>query len=258
MDKSSKTLFVIFRREVSSPSLLHQSPSLEAIVRKPARRQDGRLGDELLEFAPPIAERTAAQISCPDPDRIEGDVGGGRYCDVGGRGIVQEMEPADEVRIEHRHFSINDCRPRGKLGHGASDVGEAGRVVLAGPTHQANVAAFLDGDNAPAVHLLLDTHPSRWKGLARAGAIGGNQCQDVEGDTAGQHAPARDGQARGRGRTVRSWSTATWSSVAARGKTREQPRLCDVPQGLTGPQLLDGGGGGGGTAGGAKGTQIHL
>src|SRR5215471_181440 len=181
MDKSSKTLFVIFRREVSPPSLLHQSPSLEAIVRKPARRQDVRLGDELLEFAPPIAERTAAQISCPDLDRIEGDVGEGRYCDVGGRGIVQEMESADEVRIEHRRVSINDCRPRGKLGHGASDVGEAGRVVLAGPTHQVNVAAFLDGDNAPAVHLLLDTHPSQWKGLARAGAIGGNQCQDVEG-----------------------------------------------------------------------------
>jgi len=65
------------------------------------------------------------------------------------------MEPGDEVLVEDGDFAIEDEDVGAQLRDGGGDLGETAGVVDSTPTQEANVRAFLVGDDPPPVDLFL-------------------------------------------------------------------------------------------------------
>ena len=95
------------------------------------------------------------------------------------------MELAEELRVEHAEFAVEDQRARRQSRDRRRDVREARGVLTTAPADEADAAAVLERDDSPTVVLLL-VDPAR--PVKRLRAAGVDEL-DVEGNdgTAPKH-----------------------------------------------------------------------
>lgn len=84
--------------------------------------------------------------------------------------IAEQMEPAHELLVVHRHLAVQGNDVGLELRDGGSELAEAARVVHRVSADQADVRAVLVGEDPPTVDFLLVDPAVTGKG-GRTGAV---------------------------------------------------------------------------------------